>query len=111
MPEKLKKSLDWSKHNAWKYFGAIFMDDKGGHQAVSFHKVLGFSLFLVVNGVWLFGGTEVSPEDVIKLTSMGLEIPPKFGQPPDTMIYTLWALLGLKGVSKIAETIAAKARP
>ncbi len=92
------------KPNAvWKYFGAIFMDTKNGHQALSFHKVLGLILFFTCIGVWLAGGTHLSPEVELDLIKEGIELPSRFGKPPVSMMTTLYALLGLKAVGKITD--------
>ena len=73
----------------WKYFGAIFMEEKSGHQAVSYTRVLGFVLFLASLPMWYgLGGAGADGHDV-----------------PQTMLYTLWGLIGIKGGKDIAKAL------
>jgi len=77
------KPAEGIRHFAWQFCGAMFMEQKNGCQAVSFHRVLAAILFLASLYVWLFLSTEV----------------------PDKMIYTLWGLLGINGGQKIAKSM------
>lgn len=64
----------------WKYFGAMFMEQKDGQLAVSFHRMLGLIMFVWCLAQWSFG------EEV-----------------PEHAVYTLWMLIGLKMVSKVSD--------
>lgn len=91
----------------WRFFGALFMEPKKNNgvtiQAISHHKTLGLVLFVIVVSIWTFGGTHFSNEEIMKLVEAGKDIPSKWGVPPDMMVYTLWSLIGLKGVSKVSS--------
>lgn len=82
LKEALKATTDVVKYNLWKYFGAMFLEQKDGHWAVSFTRVLGLSLFgaLVVVSI---GWTEKAL--------------------PDQLWWTLWGLLGIKGAKDVAQ--------
>lgn len=84
---KLSKAFDTTKHQAWKYLGSMFMELKPGadgqqHQALSLTRVLTLVTFCGCFGMWLMAETE----------------------PMDSMLYTLWGLLGLKGADKFASS-------
>ncbi len=94
----------------WRFFGALFMEEKKNNgnrvQAVSYHKTLGFVLFIVVVCIWSLGGTHLSNVEVMVVMGIeGASLPSKWGEPPDMMVYTLWSLIGLKGVSKVADLL------
>ena len=56
--------------------------------------------------IWALGGTHMSNEEIMALMSIeGATLPSKWGEPPDMMVYTLWSLIGLKGVSKVADLL------
>lgn len=78
MPELVSKA----KHTIWKYLGAMMMEEKDGHQAVSFTRTLGLCLFGMCACKWGFGG-EVA----------------------DSMLTTLWGLIGIKGAKDVAKAI------
>jgi hypothetical protein len=101
MTEKKRSALrKW----AWKFFGALFMRDKGvggvENQAISAHKFLGLILLLACLYIWVFGGTRLTTEEEMSLLWAGKELPPKWGNPPDLMVYSWWALLGIVDVAK-----------
>jgi len=81
-----KEVVSGTKGTIWKYFGAMMMEDKGGKQAVSYTRTLGLILFgscmLIWNGV---GGTA--------------------GVVPQSMLWTLWGLIGIKGGKDIAAAL------
>jgi len=102
------KTVEATRHNLWKFFGAIFMSEKNGQQAVSYHKVLGFVLFLCCLWTWMFTGT-VPPEVIEALEETEIDVPSILkvaSDVPDSMLYTLWGLLGLNGVNKIATAVS-----
>ena len=70
-----------TKGTVWKYFGAMMMEQKNGSQAVSYTRTLGLILFGICVSMWT-----------------GLIA----GEVPDSMIYTLWGLIGIKGGKDIA---------
>lgn len=88
MPKFISAVVPKVKHFAWKWFGSMFMELKPSevagevHQALSLTRVLTLATFLGCFGIWLIQGTN----------------------PPDTMVYTLWSLVGLKGVDKFATS-------
>lgn len=71
------------KTGVWKYFGSMFMEQKRGKEAVSLHRVIAAILFVACMVLWHM------PERAV----------------PDTMIYTLWGLLGINGVHKAAGAL------
>lgn len=61
------------------------MEDKSGHQAMSFTRLLGFLLFLFCLGGWTI---EMFYPSAVTL--------------PEMAIYTLWSILGVKGGKDVA---------
>lgn len=102
MSEDATPSMPPKPNAIWKYGGALLMDTKNGHQAISYHKVLGIILFFTCIGVWLAGGTHLSSEVELELIREGIEIPSRFGKPPASMMNTLYMLMGLKAVGVVA---------
>jgi hypothetical protein len=100
------KIVDAIRSGAWKFFGALFMEDKGGVQAVSMTKVLA----LVTYGacMWLWMGItdgEIAPEVQTTLAAAKIDVPRVLkgaAEVPESMLYTLWALLGISGTAKVA---------
>ena len=45
---KVAVAADWTKKNAWKYFGAMFMEKKDGEQAVSLTRLLALVCFAML---------------------------------------------------------------
>jgi hypothetical protein len=68
----------------WKFFGAMFMEDKGGVQAVSLHRVFTCIIGVVVIVWWVAAPGRAMPEE---------------------LLYTFWGLLGITGGTKIIETV------
>jgi len=93
MTEQTKHLVESTKHQMWKWLGSMFMEPKTGadgetHMAASLTKVLTLVLFIGVFIYWY-----ASPETV-----------------PESMVQTLWAMLGVKSVHMVAGAIrAAKA--
>jgi len=99
---KLTAAADATKHQAWKWLGALVMSTKENaqgekHLAVSLTKVqklvsiiMGVVLFVVMVVLWV-----VKPEAVAETATVTDPI-------PDSMLYTLWGLLGLQGVNMAA---------
>jgi hypothetical protein len=94
---------------SWKLFGALFMRNKGldgqENQAISNHKFFGMICFLFAAYIWMFGGIDVSYEDSIKLLEAGRELPSKWGNVPDVLIYSVWAFLGVDIAKSMIEVI------
>jgi len=107
MPEektesKLTAVADATKHQAWKWLGALIMTTKTNaegekHLAVSLTKlqklvsiIMGVVLFVVMIILWV-----VKPEAVAETATVTDPI-------PNSMLYTLWGLLGLQGVNMAA---------
>ena len=93
----------------WKFFGALFMESKDGVQAVSLHRVLALTTYVACMWLWLshLTGT-VTPEVKAALEAAKLDVPKVLhaaGSVPDTMLYTLWGLLGIGGASKVASIV------
>lgn len=80
-----------TKRTIWKYLGSMIMEPKGpaGQLGMSFHKTLGLGMMGWALVMW-------TPQSWTT------------GQLPDMAVYTLWALLGLKAVSKVAENVGKK---
>ena len=70
----------------WRYFGAMLSETKDGKQAVSYTRVLGLILFLLALWMWSgrLGGS---------------------GEVPESMLYTLWGLIGVKSARDITSII------
>jgi fatty acid desaturase len=77
MTNETKKTL---KYRLWQFFGSMFMEQKNGSQAVSLHRVLAAVLFFACMILWFWVDRDV----------------------PQSMLYTLWGLLGINGASKVA---------
>lgn len=101
--ERMRESIGPGRLRYWsfKFFGALFMRDKGTNgkpnMAISNHKTIGMVLFVMAVTIWLFGGTWLDEEQTMKLLESGMELPSKWGAPPDALVYSFWAALGLKG--------------
>lgn len=89
MSEQAKSGIRFS---AWKYLGAMFMETKNGYLAVSFTRLLGLILFIVCLGIWTTAYF-VDPNESGTCVTWDI---------PDGMLYTLWWLLGIKGVKDFA---------
>ena len=79
------------RYGLWRWVGSMFTERKPNSDgvytlAMSLTRVLTLVLFLGCLGVWLIKGVE----------------------PPPSMVHTLWGLLGLKGVAKVADTASRK---
>lgn len=77
----MAEMVDKTKHTIWKYLGAMMMEEKDGHQAVSYTRTLGVVLFACCLVAWMVKG----------------------GDLPDMMVYTLWGLIGIKGAKDVAK--------
>jgi hypothetical protein len=99
------KTAEATRHGLWKFFGALFMETKDGVQAVSLHRLLALSTYVACMWLWLgvTGGT-VAPEVDAALKAANIDVPTALqgaAVVPDAMLYTLWALLGINGASKV----------
>ena len=65
-----------TKKSIWKYFGAMFMENKDGEQAISLTRTLSLVCFGML--LWKWSGFSSHPEV------------------QDTLIYTFWGLIGGK---------------
>lgn len=92
--------------NLWKFVGALIMEEKNGVQAVSLTKLLALSTYAACMWLWLgFAGGEIAPEVKAALDAAKVDVPKALqgaSVVPDAMLYTLWALLGINGTSKVA---------
>lgn len=100
----------------WRFFGALFMETKTlpdgtPTRAASLHRLLALVCFGVCMVLWLMPGVEPpSPEVVEALAAAGIDLEQVMvtGQRvPESLMWTLWGLLGLNGGNKIASTLAA----
>jgi len=94
MSEKAKAMLEGTKHQAWKWIGSLFMAPKTNAKgetelAASLTKVLTLGMFVALLVYWY-----VAPDRV-----------------PDSMVYTLWGMLGLKATHMVSGAIRAKPTP
>ena len=85
------KALAATKHHAWKWIGALFMEPKSDGNgktvlAASLTKVLTLAMFAGLMTYWW-----VSPDKV-----------------PDSMVQTMWGLLGMKSVQMVGNAIRSK---
>lgn len=105
---KIAAAAQATKHEAWRWLGALIMrpktDAQGNtHLAVSLTKlqkllsiVMACVLFAVMVVLWI-----VKPEAVVETASVTDPI-------PASMMNAFWALLGLTGVNMTAGAIAFK---
>jgi len=96
-----------ARKNLWKFFGALVMEEKNGSQAISLHKVLGLSTYVACMWLWLHPST-VTQEVQVVLDAAKIDIPAALKAAkdvPESMLYTLWALLAINGGSKIATIV------
>lgn len=99
------KTADLARQTSWRFFGALFMEEKNGVQAVSLHKVLALTTYAACMWLWLgISGGEVNAEVQAALDTAKIDVPQALqgaAVVPDAMLYTLWALLGINGASKV----------
>lgn len=103
MPEEIKAKLGAvvkaTRHNLWKYLGAMFMEMKDGVQAVSFTRVLALCCFVMLMWKWS-GITGTIDTDVAEaLAAANLDVPLALkasSAVADSLLYTFWGLLGGK---------------
>lgn len=87
MSEQMKQAMDKTKGTIWKYFGAMMMEEKNGQQAASYTRTLGLVLFIACLTMWYgLGGQGPFSNEV-----------------PESMLYTLWGLIGIKGAKDVAS--------
>ena len=103
---KVAVAADWTKKNAWKYFGAMFMEKKDGEQAVSLTRLLALVCFAML--LWKWGGLtgQVDAEVMKVLAEASLDVPTALksaSEIPETLLWTFWGLLG----GKTAESMIA----
>jgi len=108
MAEAKSKLVTATKHQAWKWLGALVMEPKSDGNgdtamAVSLSKLqkllslaMAIALFITMLVMWV-----AKPEAVVETASVTDPI-------PDSMLYTLWGLLGIAGVNQIASAVASK---
>lgn len=111
--EKIKL---WLKEFLWRFFGALFMEEKtlpSGEKtrAASLHRVLALVAFGTCFALWISpGGLQTAdPEALQALAEAGVDLSKVAEQAqsiPDTLVWTLWSLLGLNGGHKIAAVVA-----
>ena len=80
----------------WKYLGAMMMEEKAGHMAVSYTRTLGLILFFACLAIWCVA-TFMTQE----AGKLAIDV-------PQNMIYTLWGLIGIKGGKDIAKAFNGK---
>lgn len=102
----LSKAAASARLNLWKFVGALVMEEKNGVQAVSLTKLLSLTTYAACMWLWMgFQGGEVSAEVKAALDAAKIDAPKALqgaSVVPDAMLYTLWALLGINGTSKVA---------
>lgn len=108
LPKPKSTSLvEKARHHSWKFFGALFMEEKNGVQAVSLHRVLGFATYVACLWMWLgITSGEVEPAVTKALVAAKIDVPRALtaaAMVPDSMLYTLWALLGINGADKVMK--------
>ena len=102
----LSRAAAGTRLNLWKFVGALIMEEKNGVQAVSLTKLLTLTTYAACMWLWMgFSGGEISPEVQDALSTAKIDVPKALqgaSVVPEAMLYTLWALLGINGGSKIA---------
>lgn len=83
-----RRKSDKAKFTVWKYFGAMLMEQKGAHMAMSLSRFVTLILALFCLGGW---SIEMFFPDLAQL--------------PQDAVYSLWAALGLKGSGDVAARI------
>lgn len=105
----LRKAVQATRLNLWKFVGALIMEEKNGVQAVSLTKLLALTTYAACMWLWMgLSGGEVAPEVKAALDAAKVDVPKALqgaSVVPDAMLYTLWALLGINGGSKIAGIV------
>ena len=105
----LSRAAASTRLNLWKFLGALIMEEKNGVQAVSLTKLLSLTTYMACMWLWLgFAGGEVAPEVQAALDAVKVDVPKALqgaSVVPEAMLYTLWALLGINGGSKIAGIV------
>lgn len=92
MPESVKTAITKTKRGIWKYFGAMMTEKKDGVQAMSYTRTLGLILFIACLFMWFgVGGHGETGADV-----------------PESMLHTLWVLLGIKGLKDVGVAVSGK---
>ena len=82
-PESIvSKTITTTRQTSWRFFGALFMEEKNGVQAVSLHKVLGLTTYVACMALWL-----------------------KEKEIAESMLYTLWGSLAINGASKVTSIL------
>jgi hypothetical protein len=105
MTQQTKQAM---KHHAWKWVGSLVMDlktDSNGktHLAVSLSKlqkllslVMAVALFVTMLFMWTLRSEVVADAGTVT------------DPIPDSMLYTLWGLLGLTGANQFASALVKK---
>ena len=100
----VKKASAFTKHQAWKWIGSMFMETKTDPTTGEQHLVLGLTrimatvLFIAMMVLWL-------KKTEIMSSSQAPEIKSLLDPIPGSMLYTFWALLGLKGVNTVSDAV------
>jgi hypothetical protein len=100
----VKKASDFTKHQAWKWIGSMFMETKTDPTTGEQHLVLGLTrimatvLFTAMMVLWLKKTEIISSVQVPDIKSLLDPI-------PNSMLYTFWSLLGLKGINTVSEAV------
>lgn len=117
-----EKAKTWLQEFLWRFFGALFMEEKtlptgARTRAASLHRVLALVSFLVCLVLWLSTGSleGLDPEVIAAMKDAGIDLAKVLetgGNVPESLLWTMWGLLGLNGTHKAVEVVArAKAKP
>ena len=105
----LKRAAESTRLNLWKFVGALIMEEKNGVQAVSLTKLLALTTYAACMWLWLgLAGGDIAPDVQAALDAAKIDVPKSLqgaSVVPEAMLYTLWALLGINGTSKVAGII------
>lgn len=80
---KLAQVSDVARRTSWRFVGALVMESKNGVQAISLQRLLTLATYAVCLWFWL--------RPVAAL--------------PDTLLYTLWGMLGISGATKVVGQV------
>ena len=100
------KMSNFTKYQAWKWVGSMFMETKTDpatgeqHLAMGLTRIMALALFVAMMVLWL---TKTEIVDSTQVPGLKVLLDPI----PNSMLYTLGGLLGLKGVNTVTDAVKA----
>ncbi len=121
MPSIGEKTKQFSTEILWRFFGALFMETKElpdgtRTRAASLHRLLALVCFGACLMLWMWPGNSepLSPEMLEALQNAGIDLEQVVAtskRVPEALLTTLWGLLGLNGVHKLALSWPTRQKP